>query len=186
MKQLIGITGGSGSGKTTISKLFKGFKIINADDIYKNLLGSDINLINSLKSLFPDTFDDNILNKKRLANIVFANPIKLELLNNITHPFIENKVLEIIETLGENSKILYDCPLLFEGSIKCDKTIGVIADEYTRINRIVLRDNIDESLARLRIKNQKANSFYEKYCDFIIYNNGENLQNQIENIRRRI
>lgn len=186
MNRLIGITGGSGSGKTTISKLFKGFHIINADHIYKNLLDNDINLINLLKEAFSDTFNNNILDRKKLANIVFSDPNHLALLNTITHPFIEDKVLEIIDKLGENTKILYDCPLLFQGNIKCDKTVGVIADEHIRISRMVLRDNINETSARLRINSQVEEGFYKKNCDFIVYNNGENLKNQIDDIIRRI
>lgn len=169
--KVFGLTGRSGAGKSTVSKFFakKGFKIIDCDKIYSNLLETSSLLIDELHKNFDDCFESGKLNRQKLSSIVFNNSQKLKLLNNITFKYIKQEVENII--LSTDTDVILDAPLLFEANfdIYCDKIFGVIANEDTIISRLSLRDAEKNILNRL--KNQKNNSFFIQSCDIIIENN---------------
>lgn len=173
-KFILGVTGPTGAGKTTISKIFfnYGFYVINADIIAKDIINNNVECKSEINSIFDDVFFDNgKLNKKKLANIVFNDKIALEKLNNITFKYIKSKILDIINN-SENNYILLDAPLLFESELNliCNKTISVLSNLDTRRNRIINRDNISYEMANARILSQNDDEYYILRSDYIINN----------------
>ena len=179
-KYVFGITGATGAGKSTISDIFRklGVFIVDADKTAKFVVSYDENCIAELKSHFGcEIFNsDNVLNRKKLAKIVFTDANKLKLLNKITHKYIKNQIdKEISESESEIAAI--DGAVIIGSPVMelCDKLVVVTADNKTRKKRIMLRDGIDEQMAQERINSQMTNSEYEKYADFIIINNDDNV-----------
>ena len=177
MKKIIGITGGSGSGKGALSDLLKGkgALILDADKIYKALIKPNMPLLLEIEKTFGKEviMENGELNRKALAKIVFNDESELHKLDAITHKYIiaemENRIRNCTETL-----IVIDAPTLFESGLNsiCDKTIGVLADKNIRIERIKMRDCLSEDEAKMRIFAQKEDEFYIENCDFTVNNNG--------------
>ncbi len=197
---VIGLCGGSGSGKSTVTKKFEKYGIvsIDADKVYRELLFSGSALLLQLKNAFGDKIinDDGTLNKKELSAIVFSNYGKahyLPVLNSITHAAIIFETERRIEEFRQNGSIpavIFDAPLLFEAGFdkKCDIIIAVTADTETRIERIMMRDNITKEQAQQRISAQLSDEFLIEHADYVIVNNGsaESLENRVSELAEYI
>ncbi len=176
---IIGLTGNSGSGKSYVASLFerKGIPSIDTDTIVHRLYEDNSDCINKLKSVYGDSIilPNGTVNRKALADIVFSDSEYLKILNEIVHSFVRSEVQKKLKEFVEQNKAaaIIDAPLLFESYLnkECDLTIAVIADEKTKVARIVERDKITSEKAIMRLRNQKSNDFFKEKCDFIISNN---------------
>jgi dephospho-CoA kinase len=171
----IGLTGGMGSGKSTVAKVFEtlGIPVYYADDAAKELMNTDEGLKQQIKKYFGnDCYTDGKLNRKHLAAIVFNNPEQLALLNSIIHPATITDANKWIAK-QKSPYIIKEAALLFEsGSNKgLNYVIGVAAPLALRIKRIKKRDGITEEEAMLRINRQMDEEKKIKLCDLIISNN---------------
>ncbi len=181
--KIIGLCGGSGSGKTGIAELFSkyGFKFVDTDAVYRNLTSEKTECLLALADEFgPEIINNNgTLDRKSLSAIVFAegNSEKREKLNKISHYYILARTREILnEFKSQNIKaVLIDAPLLFESGFykECDVIIAVIADIEKRAERICFRDGISMENAISRINSQLDDAFLCENSDFIIENNGD-------------
>jgi dephospho-CoA kinase len=172
----IGITGGIGSGKSTVAAIFSslGVPVYYADDAAKNLMNSDIELQNKIMAAFgKEVYKKNQLDRKLLASIVFNDKQKLELLNSLTHPATIADAEKWILTQTA-PYIIKEAALLFESEAykHLDKIIGVSAPEDLRVQRTMLRDNITADAVRKRMKQQMNEEEKIKRCDYVIYNDG--------------
>ncbi|MCM1432998.1 MAG: dephospho-CoA kinase [Clostridiales bacterium] len=182
----IGLTGPTGAGKGFVSEYLKssGFNVIDSDKIVKDIYESNLSLIKTLADEFGcEILENEKINRKALAKLVFSSDENKNKLNSIVHPFV-------IEECEKRTSILsvLDAPQLFEARAqsKCYKIISVIADKETRIKRIISRDNITKEQALERINAQYDDDFYISHSDFVIYNNGEDVESQINNILEEI
>ena len=175
--EVIGLTGQSGSGKTTISSYLhsKGFVVIDADEISKEVLNTC-----ECKEKVIRHFGNEILllngdiNRKKLAIKAFSSSKNTKVLNEIMHPIISERIQLLLQKYKlEHDKVVLDVPLLFETGLNkfCDIVIFVLADKDLRKQRIIKRDYIDLKMAELRLKVQKDDGFYKNKSDFVIYNN---------------
>lgn len=187
MATVIGITGGIGSGKSTVSSLLSEIlsaPILDADKISKNALKDKV-IIEKIKSFFgASIFDSNdLLNKEQLSKLVFSSEKKLIELNNIIHPYVMGKISDTIKELANESKyILLDVPLPNAEFINLSDTIlVVVANDEIRIKRASKRLNISEEDVKKRMGKQMPISNYIKLADHIIKNNGtiEELKNNL-------
>ena len=193
MKYIIGITGGSGAGKSSVSNILRenGIEITDGDKVARLIMEPGEKCLLETVSVFgKEILDDNgRLIRKKLANIVFSHKEKLLLLNKITHKYITEYFKKII-TKSEDCFLGIDGAALFESGINnmCDIVIGVISDEDIRIKRIMNRDMISYDEAKRRIDLQKKDEFYIENCDVLVYNNGniEELREQVEEVLKRL
>lgn len=190
---ILGITGGSGSGKSYVSKkLCENDGLwIDADAVYHKLLEKSVAMRNAILKEFPEAEVNGEINRKKLASMVFTNDRDLMKLNKITHPFvIEDIEKQIAECYCTNVElVVIDAIALFESGLSkiCDKVIGVIASDECRLNRIISRDDIGIDRARARVNAQQKNDFYKKKCDYIIENSENSpLEYQINDILSEI
>ena len=171
---IIGITGGTGCGKTTllneIQKL--GGLVLDCDAIYHELLQQDTAMLSAIENRFPGVVEDGSLNRKKLGNIVFADEAALLDLNAITHAAVKQEVLRQLESQPNLAAI--DAIGLFEGGLAelCDATVAVTAPVEARITRLMSRDGISEDYARKRIAAQHEDSWYQTHCDHVLENDG--------------
>ena len=171
---IIGITGGTGCGKTTALEAIRtlGGIVIDCDKVYHELLRTDKAMLDALESRFPGTVTEGVLNRKKLGSIVFSDKEALLDLNTITHSAIREKVQKI---LGENPALAaVDAIELFDGGLAavCDVTVAVIAPEADRVERLTVRDSITREQAIQRIRAQKPESYFREKCDYVLENNG--------------
>ena len=175
---IIGITGGTGCGKTTLLKTIeeKGGLVLDCDAIYHQLLTRDDQLLKAIEARFPGTVEDGVLQRKKLGSIVFSDENALMDLNKITHGAIKAEVLRLLETKPKLAAI--DAIGLFEGGLAelCDLTVAVTAPEDVRVQRLMLRDNISEEYARSRIAAQHHEDWFREHCDCTLENNGTEVQ----------
>lgn len=175
--KIIGITGGTGAGKSVLSKELerRGCKVVDADKVSRKITASDGAAFDEIIENFgKEILDDNgEINRKALGKIVFENPKKLELLNKITHKHIFDEMQRELEVCDSSIAVL-DVPLLFQCDfpIKCDLTVAVTAPDELRIKRIMERDGITEDTARARMKAQLSNEEYKKLADICFENSG--------------
>ncbi len=185
--KIVGITGGSGAGKTTITQLFKsyGAEVLDADVVAKQVVEPNCPALSEIKKEWPSVVKDGVLNRKALAKIVFNDEAELHKLNSITHKYIIDEINKRIKN-SKKGFFVIDAIALFESGLAdlCDVTACVVADKETRIKRIMERDSLTELEACERINAQKDDSFYIQNTDYIIYNNG--AENNAEEIIGRI
>ena len=171
---IIGITGGTGCGKTTLLEVIrrKGGLVLDCDAVYHRLLREDPGLLQAISHRFPGTLEAGVLNRKKLGSIVFSDNDALEDLNRITHGAVKQAVLEQLE--GFTGLAAIDAIGLFEGGLAelCDVTAAVTAPEQTRVERLMARDGIDRDYALSRIRAQKDESYFRSLCDYVLENNG--------------
>ena len=172
---IIGITGGTGCGKTTLLEMIRqhGGLVLDCDRIYHGLLQAGGEMVDRLAQRFPEAMEDGILNRKKLGTIVFSDPAALAELNEITHSAVKAEVLRLLA--GKPALAAIDAIGLFEGGLAelCDVTVAVTAPEEARIRRLMARDSIPESYARARIAAQKKEDWFRQRCDYVLENDGE-------------
>jgi dephospho-CoA kinase len=178
MTKIIGLTGGIGSGKTTIAKHFAslGVPVYIADDEAKKLMDNP-EIIEKLKTVFGDEIIDNKkIDRKALAQIVFQNPKKLKKLNSIIHPAVKKHFTDWLLVHKNHPIIIKEAAILFEsGSYKdCDAVITVTAPLEERINRVINRDNTTREAVMNRIKNQWTDDERISKSDYVIVNTSVN------------
>lgn len=177
--RVIGLTGQSGAGKTTVSRVFSqnGFAVIDADIISREVTEKGQPCLTELSEAFGSDIinSDGTLNRKRLGSIVFSDREKLRQLNGIIYPYIIYRIISRIDELSEEGRelILLDAPTLFEANADdlCDLIISVTADESIRMSRIIARDNITTEAAKKRFESQYSEHFFVNHSDFVIINN---------------
>lgn len=186
---VIGLTGGIGSGKSTVLKMFSSFKniaIYIADDEAKKLMNSSEEIKQKLIAEFGEkTYQNNILNRPFLANIVFNNKKKLTKLNAIVHPVVHKHLDNFIKNNSNKLYILYENAILFENNshLFCDKIITVTCPENIRIERVIKRDNSSINDVKNRMKNQWKESKKTLQSHYVIENIiSKNTKAQVLNI----
>ena len=192
---ILGLTGGIGSGKSTVSKIFlsMGIKVFDADLIAKDILESE-QVKEEIKEKLGKEFINlkrNSVDKELLKKEVFNNSEKLNILNGIVHPkVIEIYVNKYLEFKDKKEIIIFDVPLLFEVNLDryCDEVIVVDIDLKVQIERIKNRDNIDVALINKIIATQMSREERNMKADILIENNGslEDLKEKIEKIIKDI
>ena len=175
----IGITGGIGSGKTTVAKIFEllNVPVYYADAASKRLYKTDKELMQKMKAHFGhDIYNEDELNRTKLASMVFTDPQKLELLNSLVHPRTIKDALDWMQAQTA-PYIIKEAALLFEsGSVaEMGFVIGVYAPQHLRIKRAMDRDKTTRDEVLNRMKRQIDEQMKMKLCDFIIINNEQEL-----------
>ncbi len=174
----IGLTGGIGSGKSVVARIFRslGTPVYYADDKAKYLMQNELK--DDLIRLFGErAFHNGKLNRKFLAGVVFQDREKLELLNSIVHPAVKQNFIDWAADFKNAPYIIQESALIFESNTNklLDYTIVVHASEEIRIQRIMDRDNTSEDEVKARMKNQMDPEKKRKSGDFVIINEGNNL-----------
>lgn len=172
---IIGITGGTGCGKTTLLNLIAehGGLVLDCDAIYHQLLQNDHTMLQAIESRFPGTVTAGTLDRKKLGGIVFQDKKALLDLNNITHSAVKKEVLRRLESAPSLAAI--DAIGLFESGLDalCDVTVAITAPEEDRVRRLMARDQISEDYARCRIAAQHSNEWFSEKCHHTLENSGK-------------
>lgn len=174
MKQIIiGITGGTGCGKTTALLALEelGFHIIDCDALYHRLLQTDAEMLSAINACFPGVVEDGVLQRKKLGQQVFGNSAALDRLNETVWPYVNHSVAAILREKAPQPCAIDAIGLLESGLGKlCTHTIAITAPEDIRIARLMAREGISEEYARLRIGAQKQNEVFAAACGLTIEN----------------
>ena len=194
--KVIGLCGGSGSGKGAVSKIFAeiGIPSIDTDAVYREMTLSDSPCMRALRGEFGDEVVNSLggLDRTRLASIVFNDPSRLDKLNKIAHSFILDETRRRLADYKEKGfpAAIVDAPVLFESGFEkeCDEVVCVIADKETRIARIMSRDGITRDAADKRIASQMSDEILISKCDHVIYNNSDIviLREQILSLKSKL
>jgi len=173
---IIGITGGTGAGKTSAVKALKtlGAMVLDCDELYHELLISDPEMIKEIEDNFANVTDDGTINRQKLGEIVWNDTEALQKLSTITHKYVSAEIDRRINAFREQgaSIVAIDAIALIESGQgkRCNVIVGVTAPQESRILRIMKRDNISKENAQARINAQKPESFYKENCDYILEN----------------
>lgn len=193
MKKLIGLTGKTGAGKSTVSKMLEGFGafIIDGDKVAREVLNLSTDLELKLKAAFgSDIYENGVLLRKELAKRAFSSHENTELLNSIFHPVINKRLFELSnEAFKTHSVAVVDAAAVIESGFykSCDCLITVYAPESIRLERIMRRDSLTKEEAMRRINAQKDDEFYFSKSDIIINNfPPHDLSSQLENVKKVI
>lgn len=174
MTKIIGLTGGIGSGKTTIANYLKslGIPVYNSDDQAKKILYLP-ETIDSLKSAFGNiVFTNELFDKDKLAKLVFNNPEQLKVLNQIIHPAVKVDFENWLKANKNSPLVIKEAAILFEsGSYKdCDAVISISAPQEMRIQRVIERDHLTFDEVMSRINNQWTDEMRKNKSDYVIDN----------------
>lgn len=175
----IGLTGGIGSGKSTVAGIFKvlGIPVFDADANTRQLMETDVSLQSGIVNLLGDkTFENGRLNRKWIADIVFNDPFQLEKLNALVHP-AAIRAGEQWANQQNAAYVIKEAALFFEaGSTEgMDYIIGVFAPQHIRINRVMKRDGVTRDEVLSRMKRQIQEEIKMRLCDFVILNDDQHL-----------
>ena len=172
---VIGITGGTGCGKTTLLNLIRERDglVLDCDAIYHELLQTDKQMLSAINARFPGVVENGVLNRKKLGSIVFADKQALMDLNAITHSAVKREVVLRLENAPQLAAI--DAIGLFEGGLAelCHVTVAVTAPPEDRVRRLMARDGISEEYAKARIVAQKSDEWFREKCDHCLENHGD-------------
>ena len=187
---IIGLCGNSGSGKSTVCKIFSKYGIpsIDADMVYRELTTPNAKLTKKLSERFGKEIlnDDRSLNRRELSKIVFSDNSEelLKELNKITHSSVIEETKKRIAALAEKGEkaVIFDAPLLFESGFdkECDLIVSVCAEKEEKIARIIKRDNVTMELALKRIESQLSEDFLKANSDFVINTGAEHHDAEIQ------
>lgn len=182
MTKIIGLTGGIGSGKTTVANYFiaLGIPVYIADEAGRKLMQSQ-EILDLIKDQFGNSiFDDNQLNRAKLAEIVFNNPEKLKQLNAIIHPAVKNDFKDWLKEHDKSPLVIYEAAILFESGNykKFDFIITVTAPLEKRIERVIKRDKVSRDQVLKRINAQWTDEQRISKSDFIIENIDQDTVNE--------
>ena len=182
----VGLTGGIGSGKTAVSNIISdiGIPVYNSDNRAKWLMNNNKELQNNIIQLFGDkAYLNNQLNSSYISTIVFDNPTKLNQLNSLVHPCV---AIDFKEWIVENNTaeiVVKEAAILIESDAykQMDSIVLVVADEKLRINRVSIRDGVQDTVIKKRIDAQMSDQTKMKYADHIINNDGSlfELKNKV-------
>jgi len=175
----IGVTGGIGSGKSTVCEIFKtlGIPVFNADEAGRALTDGNKEVKDKIRENFgSEIFDGGTLNRRKLAEIVFEDADKLKQLNDIIHPTVGKAYADWVNDITDKPYCLKEAAILFEsGSDKgLDKVIVVSAPQELRIERVVKRDDVTREEVRGRMNRQRSEEERIARADFVINNDGSN------------
>ncbi|MFK7949128.1 MAG: dephospho-CoA kinase [Saprospiraceae bacterium] len=189
----VGITGGIGSGKTTICKIFEtlDIPIYYADNRAKWLMVNDVELVKGIKELFGKQayLENGLLNREYIGSIVFSDKVMLEKLNQLVHPAVRLDGENWFQSHVDKPYALKEAALHFEsGGYKLmDKMITVFAPKAMRINRVMQRDSTTAEAVKARIDKQLPDSEKVRLADFVIYNDGtESLIKQVVDVHQAL
>jgi dephospho-CoA kinase len=175
---LIGLTGMSGAGKSTVAAWFekRGFRLIDCDALVHALYEDRQYAILVEEAFGKEYIQNGSVDRKRLGALVFSDKNALKKLNETVSPFIMNAVTSRIQAAKqEDIATVLDAPLLFEYGLEkfCDITIGVTTDVETAVKRLSERDRRSEAEIRSRLASQHNIAFFREHCDYILENNGD-------------
>lgn len=183
---IVGVTGGVGSGKSTVSKILSkelpGF-LIDADEISRK-----VSELPETKERIRQEFGDGVfkgdeLDRKKLGKVVFSDPAKRAILNGIIHPMVKKVFRERTVEHGDNEYIIYDCPLLIEADLQhdVDLTLLVYVDEDLQLERVMTRDGLGKKDALDRINSQMKLEDKIPLSDIVVYNDSD-----LEDLKERV
>lgn len=189
---VIGITGGIGGGKSTFSERLRacGQLVFDTDIEAKRLQDTDEKIQQELKKLFgDDIYQHQILNRKKIASIVFNDKNLLLQLNQLIHPRVKETFQQWVETNNQHKYLFMECAILFEGGFDTyvDKILVVTAPEKVRIERVMKRDNQTEEQVRARMKNQMNEHEKINQATWVIETNGvKNTEEKVDDFLKMI
>lgn len=182
----VGLTGGIGSGKTTVSNflLEYGIPVYNSDSQGKKLMNTNLELINDIVNIFGESvYNNGVLNTNLLSSIVFSDPEKIKQLNNLVHPKVAEDFNQWVGKNNNQPILIKEAAILIESGayLNMDKIILVISKKSNRINRVSKRDNSDFESIEKRINFQLTDDEKIQYADYIIENNSslDDLKNEV-------
>ena len=190
--KLIGLTGQSGAGKSTVAEVFAklGAYVINADKIVAELYNAGSPCLKAVAAEFGQDIlnPDGTLDRRKLAQRAFASRERTNALNRLVHPFVTARLFELLR--GAEGIVVFDAPQLFEANadVICDAVVAVTADKDIRVNRIIKRDSLSEEQAMLRVNAQYGEEYFRARADYIIENNfdEESLRIQAEKVYNKL
>lgn len=185
--KIIGLTGPTGSGKSTVASFLEeqGIAVIDCDLVAREVVEKGSPLLEILTEAFGDEvlFSDGALNRKELAKRAFCDEESTELLNSIMLPYIAERINEQLALYADDGveTVVLDAPTLFESGLdsECNAVIAVLCDRETRKQRIIKRDGLTEAQAETRLKASKPDSFYKDRTEHIVFGDGAIEQMQI-------
>lgn len=190
--KIIGVTGSSGSGKSTVTQILEKelkAKNINADKIVKEMQTQGSRYFEKIVELFGKEIiqENGSLNRRKLAEIIFKDKAQKEKLDKLTYTYVVEEIKKQVNNIKEDYVII-DAPLLIESKLNeiCDVVIAVISNKEKQVQRICNRDKIEKNEAKLRIEAQKDNEFYKKNADYVVENNGGNYNELMGRIRELV
>lgn len=194
--KILGVTGTSGSGKSTFSRILnerKDIEVIDADQVSRDLSVPGTKYLQDVVDAFGEEIllPDGNLNRRALAHIIYSDENERNKLNSITFPHIRREIYERIKAVAtpEIKFAVIDAPLLFEASLDkvCDSVISLVANTELQVKRICKRDGISEETARARLATQKPISFYLENSDIVIQNtDNTDLRQEADKLIRKL
>lgn len=194
--RILGLTGQSGAGKSTVAEFLEqnGFYVISADLLVRKIYNSGSPCLKTIAAVFGEDIisDNGTPDRKLLAKRAFSSKENTALLSSIVHPFVTAELFTQIKKAAESgaTTVVYDAPQLFESNadVICDEIISVTAEKSVRLERICKRDNISKENALMRMNAQLDEEFFRENSDYIIENNSDlsSLNVQLESLLKQI
>lgn len=187
---VIGLTGGIGSGKSSVAAMFaaRGAVVIDTDAVAREVVEPPSAVLDAINYEFGSAVmtPDGRLDREALARIVFADPRQRELLNRLIHPAIRERTLELMHAQPADAMLVVVVPLLFESEFdkNCDSVVAVVADPDVRRSRVAQRDQVKEESVSARMSAQLADDEYARRAKHVVKNDGDlaHLEQQVDAI----